>query len=326
MDGLTEEIKNMTLGQILNKLNLAKNEENNVKKNDIKEIIEYFEDKPEIINKGIYINSNGELHSINDEPAYIVLNEKGVIIERQWFKNAMLHRDNDKPALIIYDNKGVKMLEQWYQNGKLHRDGNPAYMNYFLGTVNIKKWYQNGELHREDDQPACIFYKTINEVNYVIRCEWYQNGKYYRDNDEPTRVDYYDDGTFCQKVWFNENGKYYRKSNGPVDITYYPNGKTFKEMYKYDDCIYSKCISENGLLTQEKWWDVEYLKLHREDDHPAHLKYNPDGTVVKRWYQNGKFYRVNNQPTKVKYNKDESVHSEFWHDSESNIFMMKYYA
>lgn len=61
-------------------------------------------------------NSNGELHSINDQPAEIWPNGS-----KYWCKNGKLHRDGDKPAIIC--NNGSQF---WYKNGKLYRDCKPA--------------------------------------------------------------------------------------------------------------------------------------------------------------------------------------------------------
>jgi hypothetical protein len=54
----------------------------------------------------------GRLHSINDEPSYVVNGYK------YWHRNGRIHRENDKPAYISPDGSQV-----WYINGKRHREG-----------------------------------------------------------------------------------------------------------------------------------------------------------------------------------------------------------
>ena len=85
---------------------------------------------------------NGQLHSLNDEPATLFQGGKF------WYKHGQLHRDEDKPA-VEYPS-GYK---EWHKNGKSHRDEDKPAVVYPSGT---KMWYKQGKLHRDNDKPAKI--------------------------------------------------------------------------------------------------------------------------------------------------------------------------
>lgn len=88
-----------------------------------------------------HYNANGQLHSINDEPAMIL--ESG---EKKWYYEGLLHREN-KPAINIpgYSN-------EYYYMGKRHRidgaaiedlDGEEYWIN---GNIISKEQWQ---LHKK---------------------------------------------------------------------------------------------------------------------------------------------------------------------------------
>jgi len=65
-------------------------------------------------------NTEGQLHSFDDEPALITP------FGESWYKEGLLHRENDLPADVI---PGVS--KGWYKEGLLHRENNlPAYVEY----------------------------------------------------------------------------------------------------------------------------------------------------------------------------------------------------
>lgn len=106
----------------------------------------------------------GDLHSIEDNPAYIN-NISGV---NEWHSHGNLHRNNDKYAYInIYKN-----IRKWYKNDQLHRDNDePAYIDDNNG---IRKWYKNDQLHRDGNKPAIIHKNGIKE--------WWENDLRHRIN------------------------------------------------------------------------------------------------------------------------------------------------
>lgn len=59
--------------------------------------------KYEVLHKIEYFNDKNELHSDNDEPAYIKYYKNTKTIKcKRWYKNGKLHRDNFQPAIIHY--------------------------------------------------------------------------------------------------------------------------------------------------------------------------------------------------------------------------------
>ena len=92
-------------------------------------------------------NEKGQLHSFNDEPAYI--DTDGT---KYYYQDGVIHRGGDQPAQEWAD--GSKM---WYQHGVMNRDnGLPALID---PTNNIVEWYINGELISElkDDEARAWF-------------------------------------------------------------------------------------------------------------------------------------------------------------------------
>lgn len=97
----------------------------------------------------------GRLHSINDEPSYVVNGYK------YWHRNGRIHRGDDKPAYIAPDGSQV-----WYINGKRHREGDkPA----IIRADGYKAWYNYERLHRVNG-PA--------EISRWSFDTWYTYGKF----------------------------------------------------------------------------------------------------------------------------------------------------
>lgn len=78
-------------------------------------------------------NAAGELHSFNDEPAWI--DESGFC---RWFENGLHHRIN-KPAIVSQN--GYK---HWYVNGKHHCENGPAIVVGPKETRLTNQWFWNG--------------------------------------------------------------------------------------------------------------------------------------------------------------------------------------
>jgi hypothetical protein len=148
-------------------------------------------------------DENGELHSHNDEPAFIKRDHGSKV----WYNHGKIHRDGDKPAYISPD--GIKM---WFKDGKKHRDEDrPAY----IGKDGEKEWWQHGSWHRDGDKPAMVFADGEQR--------WYKNGGLYtRSGGKPNVIK--GDGT---KMWYKWDRKYkVEKPDGTVE--YYKKGKVVK--------------------------------------------------------------------------------------------------
>jgi len=72
----------------------------------------------------------GQLHSFNDEPAFIFKHY------RSWFVTGKRHRDNDRPAYIDASGK-----QEWYVNDMRHRDNNQPAVIYADGS---REWWIHG--------------------------------------------------------------------------------------------------------------------------------------------------------------------------------------
>lgn len=98
-----------------------------------------------------HYDSEGNLHSINDEPA-VILNSG----EKKWYYNGLIHREGT-PAVNIpgYEN-------QYFHMGKLHRENGPA-----IESIDDEQFWINGyqiskekfEFHKK------IELKLINKEN-----------------------------------------------------------------------------------------------------------------------------------------------------------------
>ena len=158
--------------------------------------------------------ANGLLHSFNDEPIIITVNNIKIIRhvldvyigDSVWFSHGMIHRTSDLPAVLLHDHAS------YYINDKLHRDNDlPAII-----TSRYSIWYCNGVKHRDNDLPALV----NRTLNYS---EWYWHGEMHRDNDRPAYVDIH--GT---SIWYCNGDKH--RDNLPAVIinngysAYYKHG------------------------------------------------------------------------------------------------------
>lgn len=92
--------------------------------------VNYILDK---IGNKYHYDEDGNLHSMNDEPAMIL--ESG---EKRWYYQGLIHREG-KPAIQIpgYEN-------QYYEMGKKHRLNGPAvesieFEEYWINGIQINK-------------------------------------------------------------------------------------------------------------------------------------------------------------------------------------------
>ncbi len=138
---------------------------------------------------------DGDLHSINDEPAVIFPNGS-----QMWFKYNMIHRENGPAAIHIKDDG---KHEEWYKEGKCHREDGPAAIrphgNY---------WIENGVYHRLDG-PAI----ELSDGGL----EWYVDGHRHRVG-EPAIIS--PDGS---RYWYL-NGHLHREDGPAFDVLSYKIG------------------------------------------------------------------------------------------------------
>lgn len=156
------------------------------------------------------LNSFGEPHSFNDEPA-VIHEESGL---KEWRQNGLLHREGDRPALTISN------WEQYWQNGFIYREGGkPAGITSFTGGKYHSYYNKQNQEHRDGGKPALI---SIPDPGFV---SGYYHG--FEKLEEPQ-------GYWNKDDWkiFNEkksrrlrrwmrNGKFHR-TNGPATIN--PDG------------------------------------------------------------------------------------------------------
>lgn len=89
----------------------------------------------------------------------------------------VLHSFNDEPSMIKIDQFGGTIVECWHWNGKLHRNGDkPAVVGGFH-----RNWYQYGNLHRENGLPASICFGNKEWYLNGERCQ--RPSKYESDTD-----------------------------------------------------------------------------------------------------------------------------------------------
>ena len=109
-------------------------------------------------------NKEGQIHSIDDEPAIVF--EDGTTV---WCVNGIVHREDD--YAICFDD-----MEE----------------NEFL----LKAYCRNGLLHSKDDKPALEIESHCTYDDY-----WYKEGKLHRESDA---AEIYDTGLSMSKVYWLE--------------------------------------------------------------------------------------------------------------------------
>lgn len=93
-------------------------------------------------NSNITVDSEGFLHSYNDEPAIVNSEYK------EWYEHGRIHRVGN-PAHIPNSEVqyGYKRYTRtvYYHYGKIHRIGGPAVID---AKYNTEVWYYKGQIHR----------------------------------------------------------------------------------------------------------------------------------------------------------------------------------
>lgn len=199
------------------------------------------------------------LHSTNDEPAQIDMNNNYIILCRCWFKFGVLHRDNDEPAIILYDNDGVKNAvreERWMIEGELRREDNtlPSIVGYHSnGTIISKIWnqdnvyrgpttvlyYETGVLRmeiwkigdiisRSGDRPAVISY---SRDGMILSIEYIVDGERHRDYDKPAVVISTPVGRVHKMEWYIRGKRRRIDSNKPIKVFFSDNGEIDDKFY-----------------------------------------------------------------------------------------------
>jgi hypothetical protein len=249
-----------------------------------KNTINYTLFKDTNIIKTFYIyNESKELHSENDIPAFIVVNDtskKNYI--KEWYLNGKLHRDNG-PARITHSCYGFNIKEEWYYHGELHRENNQPtiYTKIYFDNANINSetWYLNGKLHRLDGPARVLYYQYSNNV--VEYETYYQYGKMHR-SDGPCHIQYFniDNNKVkkIKKVIYKENDKlrsnepsviYYSYNNSTCEECYYENEQhTYTKVYENNNHVHTK-VYVDGINTHVEFYENEhhthtvwyYLKL-----------------------------------------------------------------
>lgn len=132
-------------------------------------------------------DSNGNLHSFHDKPAYCEYSQKCMIVG-----SANNYR------LVSYERTVLKMY--FYTHGVLHRtSGAPAYIKMRSTDKCVIVWIKNGVIHRNGvDAPAIIECSISNSdilsvgtpvtIRYIHYEEWYVDGSLGRVSNLPTNV------------------------------------------------------------------------------------------------------------------------------------------
>ncbi len=177
-------------------------------------------------------------------------------------------------------------------------------------------------------------HRTVYFENGSIKCEeWRTDRFFHRDGDEPALIEYYEDGRFKSKQWFNY-GQRHREfhPNNPAIIEYYQNGnlksqKWCKNGYGHRDDEGPSIIEyyDNNTLRSQKWY--QNGKAHRGQipsgnlDLPALVEYYENGKIKAHgWYQNGKCHRKvytlnKDKPAFVTYYTNGKIKSQGWYQN-----------
>jgi hypothetical protein len=103
----------------------------------------------------LHYNQWGESHSFNDEPDLdIWVSDKGVAVDRQWFKNDQSHRENGPSR-----NSGGGHKE-WKINGILHRIDGPARIT----STNLFTWAIMGREYGTQTEPPEAYIERLKKM------------------------------------------------------------------------------------------------------------------------------------------------------------------
>lgn len=282
-------------------------------------------------------NGCGELHQVDDKPAFIsyMVNNKVMIME--WYKNGVLHRNDnsgysskrnlfEKPARIEYTHNMNVVKMEWYFEGRLHRhsDTGPALIHYFTdkrnkfidGNIRKVGWYSDGKAHRYDKAAIIEYDKNDN----VIKEEWNIHGRYSRDddNEKPCLFEYKNE-VIIHVVWYQEG-----LIHSPVkkDSSLYPDGSTScsfisikdkDERYeRYPAEIKYIIVNGNSKLVQvkeEKWYVKGLLsRSNNKNDQPSLITYFDTGAIEREeWYFEGNRHREGDKPALIHYHPNGTI-------------------
>lgn len=116
--------------------------------------------------KGTYLNN--QLHSFEDEPAFIFYNEDGSLLSKSWYIKGINIRENyNNPSSISYNSNGMIKKEIFYNNNG-HKIRQKLYFNNGKNKE-IFNYYKN-ELHAfgKDEnglKSAYTYYGTSGSEN-----------------------------------------------------------------------------------------------------------------------------------------------------------------
>lgn len=259
---------------------------------------------------------NGLLHSFNDKPAYIELDEYIIdkLSREEWYENGLLHRDNNEPALICYKER----RKEWYTRGVLNRDGDepaiivyekqdfkqvkeevwvvngiktrngdePAVIKYIKGIPTEKQWLLNGDYSRLNINEPChvIFGTAYGQPHTKTLEKWYKNGLLHRDGDEPAVINI-NIGMDTITTQFYKNGKLHREGSPAISIRQLQTGLLIKEEWYNEGLLHregspasiSYFISKNDEKNEIKQTSENHEYMKREELWCIHGKKNRDG-------------------------------------------------
>lgn len=143
---------------------------------------------------------NGEFHSFNDEPAYVIILD--VVQQEKWFENGVNYRagdkysstlsmedsivlnytkkdgsvgrDNDKPSMVtMRKSTGEVLSESWFgDNVQKHRVSGPASIDYKNGRVIKEEYFIHGEVLDKQEwlsnELVQEYYRSARNINSIV--------------------------------------------------------------------------------------------------------------------------------------------------------------
>ena len=123
-----------------------------------------------------------------------------------------------------------------------------------------------------EERPTSVRYYPDGKTASIM--EWRRKGLLHRENGKPASIAFWENGN-VQLERFFENGVSHRDGGLPTTVTYY----------------------EDGAVELEFWENSSLSSYSRDNDLPAIIGYDPDGSVVrKEWCLEGKPYREGGKP------------------------------
>jgi hypothetical protein len=169
---------------------------------------------------------------------------------------------------------------------------------------------EEGRLHRDDDLPAI-------EKASGFRA-WFRHGVPWRkDPTLPHEIDQY--GTM---MWRDADNLLHRDDDLPAYVTKTGQMKWIRHG-KYWRADPNKPHRIINVICEHQWLEtdvsVEHAQLHRDNDLPALIQYNPSGTIkLQNWFRRGEPWRpdpalphgVNAESTMIWYDADKKLHRD----------------